>query len=502
MVRSRRRLATVLAATLAVGAVTATDAVAEDPVAVTDEVVTSFDGTPIAITIFEPAGASAEHPVPVVLDSHGWAGERRRTVDGTVHALLEDGFGVVSIDQRGHGESGGEANIQDPDLEVRDIQLVIDRVAALPWVQLEAPGDPVLGAIGGSYGGAYQTMTALAEQATRPGGTRFDALVPEITWHDLPDSLAPSGVPRTAWLTALYAAGAPMVPAYVHRAFAEGMATGELPAFAAEELASHGPRHFTDAGVRLDIPVLLRQGSSDNLFNLNQALRNYDAMLTPGARARSSLFTYNGGHALPNLLPAGGPGSVLDESDACTTLGFIVPTLAFLQRELRGRDDGSGHIPYRLTTADGTSCIGLDELPAPTDVPVPTTLTTAGAGLPQYVPLLPGPLTIAGIPHLRGTLTSLGLDARAFLGLAVGTSPLDAKVIQNNLLPLRRTGLALGEAFRAELPGIVAKVPAGQTLYLVVTPVSDQFAAHGSRTPGALLVEEGEVEVPIVRRSA
>ena len=55
--------------------------------------------------------------------------------------------------------------------------------------------DPVLGAIGGSYGGGYQTITALTE-LSETGRTRFDALAPEITWYDLPEALAPQGVVR------------------------------------------------------------------------------------------------------------------------------------------------------------------------------------------------------------------------------------------------------------------------------------------------------------------
>ena len=63
-------------------------------------------------------------------------------------------------------------------------------------------GDPVLGAIGGSYGGGYQFVGALSEVRDR-GATRFDALVPEITWFSLTESLFPQGVPRTEWAAAL-----------------------------------------------------------------------------------------------------------------------------------------------------------------------------------------------------------------------------------------------------------------------------------------------------------
>ena len=75
-------------------------------------------------------------------------------------------------------------------------------------MQKQRPGDPVLGAIGGSYGGGYQLVGALSEVRDR-GATRFDALVPEITWFSLTESLFPQGVPRTEWAAALTAAALP-----------------------------------------------------------------------------------------------------------------------------------------------------------------------------------------------------------------------------------------------------------------------------------------------------
>lgn len=497
----------------------ALDARATPEPAASDVTITSFDGTPIALTVFRPAGASPAARVPVVLDSHGWAGSRRTSLsDTTVAAFLSAGYGVVSFDQRGHGDSGGEANVQDPDFEVRDTSAVIDWVAALDWVQLEAPGDPVLGAIGGSYGGGYQTMTALAEQAARPGGTRFDVLAPQITWFDLPDSLAPSDVPRTEWLAALYAAGFDMLPPYVHRAFVEGMATGVLPASLKAEFATHSPRFFTDRGVRLDIPVLFRQGTSDNLFNLNQGLRAFDSMLTPRARARSRFVAYNGGHALPAFLPPGdagdsvvrppsGAGTGTDPTDqfvsggdACSgDGGFLRRTIEFFDSVLRRRGAPALPSAYSLTAADGVTCLRLAALPAPTEVPVPGVVSTSGAGVPQYVPLLTGPLTVAGVPSLRATLTTFVPDTRVFLGLAVGTSPADARLVQNNVLPLRAVGVATASPKAAELPAVAVTVPAGQTLFLVVTPVADAFGAHGSRAPGVARLENVVVELPVVR---
>jgi hypothetical protein len=53
-----------------------------------------------------------------------------------------------------------------------------------------------------------------------------------------------------------------------------------------------GPRWHVSQGRQLDIPVPIGQGISDNLFNLNEGLANFDTALTPETRAKSVLVGY------------------------------------------------------------------------------------------------------------------------------------------------------------------------------------------------------------------
>ena len=55
-----------------------------------------------------------------------------------------------------------------------------------------------------------------------------------------------------------------------------------------------------------------------------------------------------------------------------------------------------------------------------------------------------------------------------------------------------------GSERSVDLPGVAANVPAGQKLYLVVSPVSDMFAANGSRTPGGIVLRNTRVQLPLV----
>lgn len=467
--------------------------------------------TPVQIcyTVFQPAGATADTPVPVLLEGHGWGGSRQ-TDPAAFERYLAAGYGVISFDQRGFGESGGKAHVMDPAVEGEDVQRLVDLAAGLDWVRQDGPGDPRIGAIGGSYGGGYQYVGAFRDVA-ETGRTRFDALAPEYTWWDINDALAPSGVARSEWLSALWALGnvsqAHTDPAF--RGFPEGAATGNYPDYLRDFWADNGPAAQIAAGRRLDIPVLVRQGVSDNLFNLNQALKNLGG-LTDRARARSVFVGFHGGHALPAVLPpgsrAGNPVALgADGTDPCSPalLGgsgdFTDLQLRFFDVNLKG---APGTVPgegeYALVTPDG-GCLRTPRLGTEQEFDAGTVTTpVAVAGPPQYVPLARGPLTVAGTPFLDATVTTRTPDARAFFALAVGTSPADATVVHSNLLPHREVTPVAGQRRTIELPAVSVEVPAGQSLFLVATPSAEMFGAHTSRVPGVMTLTDATVRVPLL----
>lgn len=477
-----------------------------------DGSITRPDGAVITFTVFKPA-AAADGDVPVIMHSHGWGGSRTTDM-AAFQAELDRGYGVLSFDQRGFGDTGGHANVQDPEIEGKDVAALIDYLAGLDWVELDAPGDPVLFAMGLSYGGGYQMIGALTEVRDR-GATRFNALAPEITWFNLANSLAPAKVARSAWIALLYAGGLQAHQDDVHVATAYGSATGQWPDGSVpvpglpnleERFRAHSPITFVEAGHQLDIPVLFGQGMSDNLFNFNQGLANFQQTLTPSARARSVLIGYNGGHALPNVLPPGYPvdAQIGGNVDPCTAPlgGFGALRLDFFDRVRAGQNPRQlvgGH-PYHVATADGL-CRDLSNLDANETVtpgPLGLTVTTTGAGAPQHLALKQGPFRLAGVTSVDATVTSVGADQRVFFGLSIGDTPATARVVHNNLMPLRELTPVVGEARTVELAGVAVDVPAGQNLYLTVTPVSDMYAAHGSaRTPGAVVLQDLRVHLPV-----
>ncbi|WP_109505843.1 CocE/NonD family hydrolase [Nocardioides speluncae] len=459
----------------------------------------------ICYSLFRPASATATHQVPMILEGHGWGGQRTRDA-AAFRRYLDRGYGVLSFDQRAWGESGGKAHLQNPHIEGHDLLKLVRLISKLTWVRQDGPGDPRLGAIGGSYGGGHQFLGAFRHLMSR-GKPVFDALAPEITWWDLNDTLAPDGVARSEWVAALTAVSltSDALQPKVLASVAEGLATNRWPdgsipgtldvtAF----MEKNGPRWHASQGRLLDIPVLFHQGSTDTLFPLEQGLKNWSGALTAKARRQSIFVGFNGGHVLPPIFPP----RTHPAGDPCTKrLGggdFTALALRFFDEKLRGRSTGlHGYGKVHLSTP-ANACTTVRSAAADAAYRVGQVVSPTTAGVPLNTLVAKGPIRIAGRPYLTGNVTAVGLDSRAFYGLAVGTSPLDAQLVQANVLPVSEPTPVVGAARRVALPAVAIDVPAGQSLYLLVTPVHDTFVASGSRLPGVITIDDTVVHLPVV----
>ena len=154
---------------------------------------------------FLPAGRSGK--VPAVLIAHGFGGSKESVVSDA-EDLAGRGYAVLTYTARGFGRSGGQIHLNSPDYEVKDAQRLLDWLAARPEVRTDAVGDPRVGVVGGSYGGALALMLAGQDP-------RVDAIVPMITWNDLGRALVPSatgaepteGVFKKAWAGIFFGSG-------------------------------------------------------------------------------------------------------------------------------------------------------------------------------------------------------------------------------------------------------------------------------------------------------
>jgi len=325
----------------------------------TDWDVTSFDGTVIRahwfpLTVYRPQLPAGPHPT--VFMGPGWSlpGDTDTASQGIlgglpISALLDAGYNVLTWDPRGFGKSGGAAEVDSPSYEARDVSSLISWVAALPGVQLDAPGDPRLGMVGGSYGGGIQLVTAATD-------CRVDAIVPTIAWHSLSTSLYKAATVKSGWtgiLTNL--SGADHVDPVVTASSASGQATGTITPTQQAWFIARGPAPLLH---RITVPTLIVQGTVDTLFTLQEGVDNYEVLRASGTPTAMQWF-------------CGGHGVCL--TDPGNTAAPEQATLAWLKRYVQrdtSVDTGPG---FTFVDQNGTT------YRAPS-YPLPQTLPFAGTG--------------------------------------------------------------------------------------------------------------------------
>lgn len=120
----------------------------------------SFDGLEIPAIYYQPKQASAENKVPALVWVHGGpGGQSRQGFSSTIQYLVNHGYAVLAVNNR--GSSGyGKTFYQMDDQNHGDKDLK-DCIAGKDWLAKQDVIDPEkIGIIGGSYGG-YMTMAAL-----------------------------------------------------------------------------------------------------------------------------------------------------------------------------------------------------------------------------------------------------------------------------------------------------------------------------------------------------
>jgi ABC-2 type transport system ATP-binding protein len=291
------------------------------------------DGTPVTLDVSVWPQPNGRHPA--VLLAHGFGGTKD-SVAGQAAELQQRGYVVVTWSARGHGASGGRIHLDAPDFEVADARALVDLAAARSDVALDAPGDPRVGVMGGSYGGALALMLAGADP-------QVDGVVAAITWNDLAEAFFPQaavtqppttgagrasvvepGPFKQVWATSFFLSargggasidGATTTATSTATAGADPAALGECGRFdpticrlfidASETgrpsrqlldlLHAHSPRPTM---AKVTAPTFLLQGTADSLFGLDQAdatARALDAGGTPYAVRWS-----DGGHDAPS----------------------------------------------------------------------------------------------------------------------------------------------------------------------------------------------------------
>jgi dipeptidyl aminopeptidase/acylaminoacyl peptidase len=121
----------------------------------------SSDGLEIPAILWRPHGASAERPVPAVVLVHGGpGGQSRRTWSAMVQHVVNHGYAVLAVNNRGSSGYGKTFYHMDDqkhgEVDLADCVAARDHLEGLDWVDGEH-----VAIMGGSYGG-YMVGAALA----------------------------------------------------------------------------------------------------------------------------------------------------------------------------------------------------------------------------------------------------------------------------------------------------------------------------------------------------
>lgn len=451
---------------------------------VSDVTITSWDGTELAATLFVPEDATALEPVPFVLMTHGWAGSRQATATGRVADLLDAGYGVLTWDSRGFGASGGEVMLDHPDYEGRDVSVLIDWLVLNAPVAMDGANDPRVGMSGGSYAGGIQLLAAAVDD-------RIDVIAPEITWNNLVQSLAPNGVPKLQWVSLLFGGGlatscsdghsADLTPSgcqttALARYYATVMATNGVTPEVEAALLARSPATYMDD---IQVPALIIQGAPDTLFDVDQAVANYEGIKANGQPAK--LWIYDGGHAGPNTQGGLISGVVIDWMDChlalvadCADVGAPVEYYA-------------GDSWYESTewppasTASSKTVAGIP--------PIAFAPTPAGSNGEWVIPLDAG--DEANVKVLVGGATvtfdanTVGGKATLFASLGIRAADGTITRLGDQTQPIRIAG---GEStpYTLDLVDVTAEYVGDQSLVLRLTTFDQAY--NNARSAGMLYV--------------
>ncbi|MFJ4534820.1 CocE/NonD family hydrolase [Streptomyces tibetensis] len=397
--RTRAPLALALGAALAVPLTLTPPSAAADAYTVTPLKFTVRAGgraCTVDADLYRPAGVDRDHPAPAVLGTNGFGGSKTDgSTDAVGKAFAQRGYVSLVYSGLGFGRSGCLISLDDPDIDGAAASRLVDFLGGTraaddgttaDFVTRDAPGDPRVGMIGGSYGGAVQLATAAVDH-------RLDALVPMITWNDLAYALAPNnavgsedvpGAFKWQWTNGFYliGEGQPLLQPALDPSRINSLAclhfvtdacrtvhtlnSGSYPADRTAELLAFArrvsPVSYLD---RVDTPTLLVQGQADTLFNLNEATATYRTLKARGTPVK--MIWQSWGHSGGPTDPAA--AGELDLSKGNLETSYVGRrVLAWFDRHLRRRphvDTGPAFAYHRdwITDPDRTYATA-EHLPA------------------------------------------------------------------------------------------------------------------------------------------
>jgi len=255
-------------------------------------------GVSIDTSLYLPAKV----PAPAILIAHGFGGSKD-SVASDAQFFADKGFVVLTWTARGFGKSTGQISMNAPTGEVADTKALISYLAKSKNVIQDKSGDPRVGIMGSSYGGANALMTASLDN-------RIDAVVADITWSDLQNDLFPQSAAGTktagpfkkVWAGTFFSAVS-LQNAYLGEcgsftqawceAYSHAVINGTPSSAEIALMQSVSPKNYVQG---INAPTLLTQGEADSLFPLNESLETAKVIEEANSKLPLSLIWHAGGH--------------------------------------------------------------------------------------------------------------------------------------------------------------------------------------------------------------
>ena len=265
---------------------------------ITEKMITTAPRVSIDTSMFLPS----KTPAPAILIAHGFGGSKD-SVASEARYFASKGYVVLTWTARGFGKSTGEIAMNAMDAEVSDTKVLISYLAKSRFVTQDKTGDPRVGILGGSYGGANALLSASADQ-------RIDAVIADITWSSLQNNLFPqsvagaqeSGPFKKVWAGTFFSAVSlqsvylgecgSFVKAWCD-AYRNAVINGEPTVQEQALMASVSPQNFVST---INAPTLLSQGQADSLFPLTESYKTAQVIKKANPNLPLSLIWHAGGH--------------------------------------------------------------------------------------------------------------------------------------------------------------------------------------------------------------
>lgn len=487
---------------------------ASDSSSIIEKNLTMGDGVEIDTSLFIPKSV----PAPAIMIAHGFGGSKD-SVKSQAEYFRKAGYVVLTWSARGFGKSTGQIMMNSIDGEISDSKTLIDYLSENKDVKKNPNGDPLVGIMGSSYGGADALMTASVDP-------RIDAVIADITWNNLENALFPQSIDgstepgpfKKVWAGTFFTGGA-LQNAYLGEcgSFADvwcssykKSASGKpLTADDIKLLNSVSPSSYLNS---FKVPLLLSQGQADSLFPLSESYKTASALRKLNPRADISMIWHAGGHD-------GG----IDESQ------FLNQNyLTWFNHYLRGNKSEIPRFQYTnikgsISLQDSTvipKTFTSESLPIDSQIqslPIVTPVTAISypvGGVPTAISALPGlgsanavagrllsnvagfspaflpgqsgflesapldkPLTIIGPSKIKVRITSTSKDATLFFSL-VTKSPTGAIFQPNGIVaPIKLNNIPKkGSEVTVTLPAVILNAAIGDQIAVGISSTDQGYA--------------------------